>query len=133
VAPVEKKVETAVEKMTRMASMASLGEDDPNSQDNDPDYGGPKKAIKAGNKEFADHYDVIGLGRERYQATVGGWLYTLMSSLSSSSSILFSPAPAPAPPPPAPPPLPPAHAPAPCSAVAPQLETARFHQPSFAY
>ena len=57
--------------LSRMASTASLGgEDNPlTEQEDDPTYTGPKKDIKAGSKEFPDHYHIIGLGRDRYRAT----------------------------------------------------------------
>lgn len=44
------KAETPKAKMSRMASSNSLGDDDPDSQDNDPTYVGPKEVIKAGSK-----------------------------------------------------------------------------------
>ena len=60
--------------LNKAASSNSLGSltDDPDAQENDPTYKGPKDPIKIGpkGKEFLDHYHVMGLGRERFNATV---------------------------------------------------------------
>jgi DnaJ family protein C protein 2 len=60
--------------LTKAASSTSLGSltDDPDAQENDPSYKGPKEIIKIGprGKEFNDHYDIMGLGRERFNATL---------------------------------------------------------------
>jgi hypothetical protein len=60
--------------LSKAASSDSLGSlsDDPNDQTNDPSYKGPKDPIQVGpkGKLFLDHYDVMGLGRERFKATV---------------------------------------------------------------
>ena len=60
--------------LTKAASSTSLGSltDDPDAQENDPTYKGPKDPIQIGPKgaEFLDHYDIMGLGRERFHATV---------------------------------------------------------------
>jgi len=55
--------------LARLASSTALDDEDEDAQENDPDYDGPKDPIKIGAKEFADHYDIMGLGRERYKAT----------------------------------------------------------------
>ena len=60
--------------LTKAASSTSLGSlaDDPDAQENDPTYAGPKDPIKIGpkGKEFLDHYHIMGLGRERFNATL---------------------------------------------------------------
>ena len=52
-----------------VASFGAIENDDPESQENDASYKGPKELIRVGNREWPDLYDVIGLGRERYLAT----------------------------------------------------------------
>jgi DnaJ family protein C protein 2 len=60
--------------LAKAASSTSLGSlaDDPDAQENDPTYAGPKDPIKIGpkGKEFLDHYHIMGLGRERFNATL---------------------------------------------------------------
>ena len=59
--------------LSKAASSVSLGAlaDDPDAQENDPSYKGPKDPIKIGpkGKEFLDHYHAMGLGRERHLCT----------------------------------------------------------------
>ena len=54
-------------KLSRKASVASF-QSDADAQENDPNYQGPKPDIKIGNMVWEDHYDIMGLGRERHLA-----------------------------------------------------------------
>lgn len=54
-------------RLSRKASVASF-QSDADAQENDPNYKGPKPDIKIGTMVWEDHYDIMGLGRERHLA-----------------------------------------------------------------